>query len=286
MLLYTRKGQTWLWRQKNGIIKKKIYNHCIGACLGLNRNKKVGNTELCLIRIRELRWQITKIQEVVACQLSDSSLILSNWILQGNTEVPEACSSLQEYINFLTSLPWADIGAAACKKLPPTCTARTSIRSEDPLVLNYNGSYLIMKGIVHSAEQCPRKSIWGVLSLLLLSRENKVHVAHKSEVTSSSGHKQQGREQHALLKSQLHDRSLVMAAHKMDCKSEICSNARAALFFPFLPINSTTTPLKPHQGPACSQACFLTLLWSQAISGFWHFCSICNTFSKAVFFHS
>lgn len=45
---------------------------------------------------------MTEIQEVVACQLSDNSLILSNWILQRSTEVPEAPSSLQKDISFLT----------------------------------------------------------------------------------------------------------------------------------------------------------------------------------------
>lgn len=79
--------------------KKKFRVTCIGVCLGWNHGKKVGNTELCLIRIRELRWQITEVQEVVACQLSNTSLILSNWIFQGNTE---AASSLQQDISFLT----------------------------------------------------------------------------------------------------------------------------------------------------------------------------------------
>lgn len=147
--------------------------------------QKAGNTELCLIRIRELRWQITEVQEVVACQLSDISLILSNWIFQGNTEAP---SSLQEDIIFLpncSELTWGQQHERSC---PLTCSARTSIRCEDPLILNYHGSYLITKEIVHSAEQCLRKSIWGVLSLLLLSRENKAHIAPKSEVTPSSGH--------------------------------------------------------------------------------------------------
>lgn len=78
------------------LLRKKIIITCIGACLGLNHDKKVGNTELHQTRIRVLRWQIIKVQEVAACQLSDSLLILSTWILQGNTEAP---SSLQEDIN-------------------------------------------------------------------------------------------------------------------------------------------------------------------------------------------
>lgn len=47
--------------------------------------------------------------------------------------------------------------------------------------LNYNGFYLIKRGIAHTAEECLRKSIRGVLSLLLLSIENKVHVARMSQ---------------------------------------------------------------------------------------------------------
>ena len=128
------------------------------------------------------------------------------------------------------------MGAAACKK---PFSSRPLHALQEPVSglrihwsLNYNGFYLIKRGIAHTAEECLRKSTRGVLSLLLLSRENKVHVAHKWEVTSNFVHKQQGREQHAFLKSQVRDRSLVTAVQKADCKSEICSNARAAFFFP------------------------------------------------------
>lgn len=112
MLFYPKKSQTWLRRQKNGIIKKKKISHLYKNLFRFKQ--KAGNTELCLIRIRELRWQITEVQEVVACQLSDISLILSNWIFQGNTEAP---SSLQEDISFLpncSELTWGQQHKRSC----------------------------------------------------------------------------------------------------------------------------------------------------------------------------
>lgn len=44
MLFYPKKSQTWLRRQKNGIIKKKKnLVTCIGTCLGLNRKQETQN---------------------------------------------------------------------------------------------------------------------------------------------------------------------------------------------------------------------------------------------------
>lgn len=135
----------------------------------------------------------------------------------------------------------------------------------------------ITKGIVHSADQCLRKSIPGVLSSLLLSREYKADIAHKWEVTPSSGHKEQGREQHALLKSQLCGWSLVMAVHEADCKSEIFSNTRASLFSPFLSFNSTktaeTTPRTCMFSSLLSDIALVTsYFWVLTFSlSLWHF---------------
>jgi len=106
----------------------------------------------------------------------------------------------------------------------------------------------------------------------LLSIENKVH---ESEVTSNFV-----REQRAFLKSQVRDRSSVTAVQNADCKSEICSNARAALFFILSPYWFNKSSAESNQRLACSQACFLSLLRSQAIPAFRHFSLLSMTFSQ------
>lgn len=131
----------------------------------------------------------------------------------------------------------------------------------------------------------------GVLTLFWLSTENKVHVAHESEVTTNFVRKRHEKEQHAFFKSQVHGRSSVMVVKEAIFKSETsrdqCQCCHFFFFLSYLPINSTKALLEPYQGLSCSQTFLLRLLWSNTVPGFWHFCSIiCNALSKAIPFYS
>lgn len=81
----------------------------------------------------------------------------------------------------------------------------------------------------------------GVLTLFWLSTENKVHVAHESEVTTNFVRKRHEKEQHAFFKSQVHGRSSVMVVKEAIFKSETSRDqCQCCLFFFFSPISLLT----------------------------------------------